>query len=51
MGGTDSSDAQNFKQQKIYKIGTLTDCEMESVKVRLHYIKETKKQPQSRHNN
>jgi len=40
MGVTDSSDVQNIKQQqKMNKTGTLTDGEMQSVKVRLHFTK------------
>jgi hypothetical protein len=48
---TDSSDVQNIKQQqKMNKTGTLTDGETQSVKVkvRLHYIKGTTRQHQSR---
>ena len=41
MGVTDNSDVQNFKQQKTNKTGTLTDGEMQSLKVKLHYIKRT----------
>jgi hypothetical protein len=50
MGVTDSSDVKNIKQQqKMNK--TLTDGEMQSVKVRRHYIKGTTKQHQSKLNN
>lgn len=49
---TDSSDVQNIKQQqKMNKPGILTDGEMQSVKVRLHYFKGTTKQHQSMLNN
>ena len=52
MGVTDSSDVQNIKQpQKMNKTRTLTDGEMQSVKVRRHYIKGTTKQHQLKLNN